>query len=588
MFWEFLFSIILLYLFMGTPIYDTTFIVCDVETTGMSSDYNRITEIGLIKIYNGEVIDKFTSLVNPKQHIPSQITYLTGITNEDVMDKPTFEELSPKIYNFIHDKSHLSNSLDSTLLFTGHNVAFDYNFIRKSFERTGENYNLNLRTVCTCKLARRLLKKLKSKSLYNIAEYFEIKADNYHRAFDDTLITSKVLLRFLEILNEEYELETTEEILRFQNTKIYTALNKSPILKRIKANIKDFPRQPGVYFMRSKSEEIIYIGKAKNLRERLSTYLNFSADLPPKVRNLIQSVHSIEYEITDSELSALILESKMIKKHKPRFNTAIKRYRFHPYLKIDIQNTYPRIEKVYEIENDGAHYYGPFSSGRTVNRILKQINENFKLRKCEYKYLRPTVKHSTCMYFDIGKCNAPCNLTQTKKDYQIEVKNVHNFITDEGEITIQKFFENQMIRFSEEEEYERAAFLRDRLKDIQRVMSYQKVITSAINSKKIIIKQKYGDKEEIFFIHNGKLMKTYAIHLGEDADENLVMDEIFETTDYLFFSLSKFIKHKFSAEELDEIKVISNWMAVNRDRSIVLEINDTMTKEEIIKWIVKN
>ncbi|MBN8570040.1 MAG: hypothetical protein J0M18_10445, partial [Ignavibacteria bacterium] len=91
---------------MGTPIYDTTFVVCDVETTGVSSDYNRITEIGLIKIYNGEVIDKFTSLINPRQHIPSQITYLTGITNEDVMNKPTFEELSPKIHNFIFDKSH--------------------------------------------------------------------------------------------------------------------------------------------------------------------------------------------------------------------------------------------------------------------------------------------------------------------------------------------------------------------------------------------------------------------------------------------------------------------------------------------------
>ena len=117
---------------MGTPIYDTTFVVCDVETTGVSSDYNRITEIGLIKIYNGEVIDKFTSLINPKQHIPSQITYLTGITNEDVMNKPTFEELSPKIHNFIFDKSHATEGADSTLLFTGHNVAFDYNFIRKS------------------------------------------------------------------------------------------------------------------------------------------------------------------------------------------------------------------------------------------------------------------------------------------------------------------------------------------------------------------------------------------------------------------------------------------------------------------------
>ncbi len=574
---------------MGTPIYDTTFVVCDVETTGMSSDYNRITEIGLIKIYNGEIIDKFTTLINPKQHIPSQITYLTGISNEDVMDKPTFEELSPKIRDFIFDKSHISAGVDPTILFTGHNVAFDFNFVKKSFERAGENFDFNMRTVCTCKLARRLLKKLKSKSLGKVAEYFEIKADNFHRAYDDTLATSKILLKFLEILNEEYELETIEEVLRFQNTKIYTSANKSPILKRIKADLKDFPRLPGVYFMKSKSEETIYIGKAKNLRERLATYLNFTSDLPPKIRNLIQSVHAIEFEVTDSELSALILESKMIKKHKPRFNTAIKRYRFHPFLKIDIQNEYPRVEKVYEIENDGANYYGPFSSGRTVHNILKQINENYSLRKCEYKNLKPAKAHSTCMYYDIGRCKAPCNLSQSKKEYADEVKGVHNFITNDGEETIQNFFEAQMVRFSQEEEYERAAFLRDRLKDIQRVMSYQKVITSAINNKKIIIKQKYGEKEEIFFIHNGKLMKTYSLYINDDVtDENLILDELFETTDYLFFSLSKFIKHKFSNEELDEIKVISNWLAVNRDRSIVLEINDTMSQKEIVNWILKN
>ena len=570
---------------MGTSIFDSTFVVCDVETTGMSADMSRITEIGLIKIFNGEIIDKFTTLINPQQHIPSQITYLTGIRNEDVMSKPTFNELAPQIHKFIFDNPHSTDNSNASVFFTGHNVMFDYNFIKKSFERAGSDFQFNLKTICTCKLARRLLRKLKSKSLRNVADYFEIKADNYHRAYDDTLVTTKILLKFLDMLNEEYELETCEEVLRFQNTKIYTSVNKSPILKRINSNIKDFPRLPGVYFMKSRHDEIIYIGKAKSLRERLSNYLNFSSDLPPKIRNLIQSVHAIEYQVTDSELSALILESKMIKKHKPRFNTAIKRYRFHPFLKIDVHNDYPRIDKVYEIENDGANYFGPFSSGRTVNRILKQINDNFKLRQCESKHFKPSKTHSTCMYYDIGKCNAPCNFNQSRKDYLTEVSNVHNFITGEEEGTIQKFFEIQMMRFSEEAEFERAAFLRDRLRDIKRVMSYQKVITSAINNKKIIIKQKCDDKKEIFFIHNGKLMRTYTINLNEDNDENLILDDIFETTDYLFFSLSKFIKHKFNPEELDEIKVISNWIAVNRDRSTVMEINDSTTKEDILKWI---
>ena len=561
-------------------VFDTTFIVCDVETTGLSASINRITEISLIKIYNGEFAGKFTTLINPQQHIPKEITRLTGITNEDVFNKPTFEQVTNEIVSFISTDDN-----DSNTVFVGHNVSFDYKFLKESFYRLPEPVDFNIKTLCTCKLARRLLRRIKSKSLQNVAAHLGISQRKKHRAYDDSYTTTKILLHFLELLQNEYDISTTEELLKFQNTKIYSEYRKSPALKRLKLDLKDIPRTPGVYFMKSRSGEVIYIGKAKNLKERVSSYFHYNSEFPAKVRKLVSNINSLEYEKTNSELSALILESKLIKKHKPRFNSAIKRFRYHPFLKIDVQNEYPKVEKVYEIENDGANYYGPFSSGMTVNKLLKDINGKFRLRMCEDKYLKASKNHSTCMYLDIGKCDAPCNYTMSKKKYSEEVKKVHDYITSYDENSAPKVYKSLMEKLAEREEFEKAASLRDRLQDIEKVLSYQKVITSAINNKKIIIKCDSDYSRELFFIHNGKLLDTYVISKEVEFDQRNMLEEIDEMSEYLFFSLSKYVKHKYTREELDEIKVISNWLALNRDRNRVLELQDTHTKEDVLQFI---
>jgi len=418
-----------------------------------------------------------------------------------------------------------------------------------------------------------------------VAAYFGINFKRHHRAYDDALATAKILVNFINILTEEYEFENVDEILRFQNSKVYNNENKSPVLKRIKVSLKDFPKLPGVYFMKNRNEEILYIGKAKNLRERLASYFRFNSELPEKLRRLLKNISSIEYQITNSELSALILESKLIKEHKPRFNSAIKRFRFHPFLKIDVQNEFPKIEKVYEIENDGANYYGPFQSGLTVNKLLKEINEEFKLRKCDYKKLKPSVQHSTCMYYEMKKCDAPCNLSQSISEYENEVNRVHDFITSTEDFSAQKIYEIRMKEFSEKMEYERAAFVRDRLRDIQKVLSYQKVITSAINDKKIIIKCVSEAGKEIFFIQNGKLVSTYFLGDEIEFDRRGILTELTDTTEYLFFSLSKYVKHKYNPYELDEIKVISNWLALNRDKNSVMEINEMHSRADVLKFL---
>lgn len=199
----------------SSVILDTTFVVCDVETTGLSPYYTRITEIALIKIKEHQIVDSFTTLINPNQYIPTYITLLTGITNEDVMDKPAFEDIFEDIVNFFEYNN------ENPPIFVGHYASFDYRFLQESFGRLSPPFNFNIKSICTCKLARRILRELKSKSLSNVASHLGIKQIIKHRAYDDTLTTAKIFLRFLDILQKDFEFKTVDELIKYQNTRIY-------------------------------------------------------------------------------------------------------------------------------------------------------------------------------------------------------------------------------------------------------------------------------------------------------------------------------------------------------------------------------
>ncbi|MCE1166194.1 MAG: UvrB/UvrC motif-containing protein, partial [Bacteroidetes bacterium] len=175
-------------------------------------------------------------------------------------------------------------------------------------------------------------------------------------------------------------------------------------------------------------------------------------------------------------------------------------------------------------------------------------------------------------------------MTIPKSEYLKEVDKVHNYIIGEGKKSAVGVLKTLMLEHAENEEYERAALLRDRLQDIQKVMSYQKVITSAINDKRIIIKCDNEDKREVFFIHNGKLMRTITLRRNDDFDQRDAKEEIADIIESLYFSLNKFAKHKYSQQELDEIKVISNWLALNRDRNSFVELNEKHNPDELLRF----
>ena len=174
--------------------------------------------------------------------------------------------------------------------------------------------------------------------LFSLSQYYGIKVKQRHRALDDARTTAQILIIFLRDLENDYGIETLDELLSFQYKKIYEKSAIPANIKRIKTDLKTIPTRPGVYFMKSREDELLYIGKAKNLHDRVNSYFYHNTSHTHKVRKMIRQVHKVEYERTGSELSALILESRLIKKFKPRYNSATKRYGRFPFIKLDVQN----------------------------------------------------------------------------------------------------------------------------------------------------------------------------------------------------------------------------------------------------------
>lgn len=562
------------------PLQECNFIICDVETTGINPLNNRIIELSLLRVESYKISRKYSTLVNPLRHIPTEITALTGITNEDVIKMPTFAEIAEDIINFFLDYNNRN------LIFVGHNVAFDYKFLKTEFQRFDNSIQFEIPTLCTCKLARRLLTRLKSKSLANVAAYLGINNRKFHRSLSDAITTYEILTYFIKRLNNEFKIDSLSDLLSFQHKPIYTKDNPSPPLKRLNISLTDIPQDPGVYIMKSASGEVLYIGKAKNLKERLSVYFRHNSEMPSKIRKLVSNIKKLEFIVTDSELSALILESKLIKKYKPRFNTALKNFRKAVFLKLDVTNKFPHLEKVHQIENDGAFYYGPFSGSVLANNIAREIHNNFKLRKCKYKKINSSSNSSMCMYYNLNQCDAPCVSNTDSKTYQQEVEKAHRYIINDTNLSYLNLLKSKMSECSQRLEFEEAAEIRDQIIELEKILSFQKVITSAINNKKLIIKCDSSIKREVFFIQNGKLVKTYCISSDSTGIPDLLIKELTDTIEYLFFSINKFAKHTYTQEELDEIKVISNWLALTRDRNSFIEVTETHTLQDLLNFIL--
>ena len=276
-----------------------TYVIIDVETTGKGINGTRITEICAVRMTNGKIVDKFTSLVNPQAYIPSFITSLTGIDDAMVESAPLFSDIADRILEITEDA-----------IFVAHNVNFDFNMLRGEFQRLGHSFVR--KKLCTVRLSRKLIPGLFSYSLGNLCSSINIPLNNRHRAEGDTDATVILFKRILDLDEEGSVIKT------FLNVRSKEATLPPHLPAR---SIEELPETTGIYLFKDQKGKIIYVGKANNIKKRV---LSHFYDKKNKEYHLGQETHHIDYEVTGNELCALLLESEKIRHHFPKYNRAQK------------------------------------------------------------------------------------------------------------------------------------------------------------------------------------------------------------------------------------------------------------------------
>ncbi|MDI9513992.1 MAG: excinuclease ABC subunit UvrC [Clostridiaceae bacterium] len=252
----------------------------------------------------------------------------------------------------------------------------------------------------------------------------------------------------------------------------------------IKETLKNLPDSPGVYIMRDQDDKVIYVGKAKVLKNRVRSYFRKMKDRDVKTATLVSNVQSLEYIVTHTEEEALILENTLIKRYRPKYNILLKDDKTYPHIRISIQEDYPRIEIVRKIQKDGARYFGTYVNVGAVRESMELIRRLFPIRTCK-RSISPDKKQRPCLYYHIGLCSAPCSGNISKQDYNRMVQNACAFLDGRQDEVIKKL-EDEMKGYAEELKFEKAAAIRDRLKSVSELMKKQVVYSTKAEERDVI------------------------------------------------------------------------------------------------------
>ena len=363
--------------------------VVDIETTGGHASANGITEVA-INIHDGsEIVESYTTLINPKRPVPVHITALTGIDDEMLVDAPLFEDVALQIYQLLHDK-----------VFVAHNVNFDYSFLKHHLAAAG--YELNCRKLCTVRLSRKLIPGKTSYSLGKLCAALQIPIQNRHRAAGDADATS---ILFNLLLDNDQEGIISEMLKKTSKEQVLP-----PHLD--KASVTRLPNHPGVYYFKDNKGKIVYVGKAKDLKKRVLSH--FAGNKPNRQRqDFLRTIYSVDYVTCGTELMALILEANEIRRLWPENNRAMKRYE-HKYdlYAFEDQNGYLRLAIDKHKKNIKA--LQSFNNLLEGYNYLNHLVEKYQLcaRLC---YLQKTV--TKCMAHENGQCFGACSGIETVAVY---------------------------------------------------------------------------------------------------------------------------------------------------------------------------
>lgn len=318
------------------------------------------------------------------------------------------------------------------------------------------------------------------------------------------------------------------------------------IFDQLKAKVKEFPTQAGVYLMKSQGDKIIYVGKAKNLKNRVRSYFSESSDLSPKTKLLVKNIREVEYILTKTEVEAFLLEASLIKKHRPKYNIRLKDDKSYPYIKVSWSDEFPRLYLARKVKRDGGQYFGPYTSGGAVHETIRFLNRTFKIRDCTDSMLR--TRRRPCMTHQIGRCTAPCVKLVSAADYRAEVDGARSFLKGQDKKVL-KVLQERMKEAASEERFEMAARLRDSVEAVKSILEKQNVINAKSDKDQDAVGF-FGDERgtliETVHIRSGRVIGTRA-HYFPLLDPN---DTAEDEREWLVSFLNQYYEDNIIPEEV--------------------------------------
>ncbi len=356
----------------------------------------------------------------------------------------------------------------------------------------------------------------------------------------------------------------------------------------IEEELKKLPAKPGVYIMHDKHEAIIYVGKAISLKNRVRQYFQNSRNLTPKIQQMVTRIQYFEYIITDSELEALVLESNLIKEHRPKYNTMLKDDKNYPYIKVTVQEAYPRILFARERGKDKAKYFGPYTSAKSVKDTIELIRKIYFTRSCNRNLPKDIGKERPCLYYHIKQCKAPCQGYISEADYRESVNQVLEFLNGNFSL-VTKQLEQKMSEAAMNMEYESAAEYRDLINSVKQISEKQKITSGEFEDRDILASASAGDEAvvQVFFIRNGKLIGREHFYLTgvEHETKSSIMTSFVKQ----FYAGTPFIPRELIlSEALEDQEVIEEWLSSKRGQKVYIKVPVKGEKERLVELARKN
>lgn len=356
----------------------------------------------------------------------------------------------------------------------------------------------------------------------------------------------------------------------------------------IQEELKKLPAKPGVYIMHDEKDTIIYVGKAISLKNRVRQYFQSSRNLGIKKEQMVQQIARFEYIITDSELEALVLECNLIKEHRPKYNTMLKDDKSYPFIKVTVNEEYPRVLFARRMKKDKSKYFGPYTSVGAVKDSLELIRKLYHVRTCNRNLPKDIGKERPCLYYHIKQCKAPCQGYISKEEYRMQIEGVLDFLNGDYKKLLREL-EEKMLQASEELRFEDAVEYRDLMQSIQKIGERQKITGSQGEDKDVIAMA--ADEEDavvqVFFIRDGKMIGRdhFYLKIAADATSGQVLLNFVKQ----FYAGTPFIpKELMLQEEIEDTEVLEEWLSKKRGQKVYIRVPKKGSKEKLVELAARN